>query len=73
MTSKRKRKATNPPVNFDEILADDIRMENQKVDANDRDHEPGDIILGMPKHKSVRLTLLVPILKERFYGDRCIS
>ena len=73
VTSKRKRKATSPLVSFDEILADDIRMDDQKLDQKGRDHEPSDILLGVREHKSVRINFLGPIRRQRFYGDRCIS
>ena len=73
VTSKRKRKATSSLVTLDEIPADDIRVDNQKLDQIGRDHEPSDILLGVRKHKSVRINFLGPILKKRFYGDRCIS
>ena len=47
VTSKRKRKETSPFVTFDEILADDIRMDDQKLDQTGRDHDPSDILLGV--------------------------
>ena len=72
-TLKRKRKATSSLVTFDEILADDIRMDDHRLDQKNRDREPNDIILGMRKHKAVRPNLLGPILKMRFYGDRCTN
>ena len=72
-TSQRKRKAISPILDFDEILAEEISMYDQKLDRKSQDHATSDILLGVRKHKSVRINFLGPILKKRFYGDRCIS
>ena len=72
-TPKCKRKDIRPLVTFEEILADDIRMDEHRLDQRNRDHEPNDIIIGMRQHKAARSNFLGPILKKRFHGDRCTN
>ena len=69
-TSQRKRKASTPLLTYDEILAEEISMDDRKLDRMSQDHATSVIPLGERKHKSVRINFLGPTLRTRFYGGR---
>ena len=61
-----KRKA--PLITYDEILAGDFKIAQNKLDQQDQSHIVFDIPSGMTMHHTVRTNFLAPILKKRFIG-----
>lgn len=61
-----KRKA--PLIIYDEVLADDLKIAQNKLDQQGLNHIVFDMPFGMTMHHNVRPSFLGPILKKRFMG-----